>query len=321
MKTGRRIAVFVVSLLALAGGLAACVAQPAVKPIDSPDAAIDPAALERHIRMLAANLAPRSYEHSENLEAAGDYVLVEFKKLGLTTEEQSYEVEGRTYRNIIARVGPATGPLIVIGAHYDSCGDTPGADDNASGVAGLLELARLLAARPPRQPVELVAFTLEEPPFFRTGNMGSYRHAESLARQGREVKLMLSLEMIGYFRDTPRSQRYPIGALKLLYPGEGNFIALVGAYRDFGDMRRVKGLFKGASSLPVTSINAPEAVQGVDFSDHASYWRFKMPAIMVTDTAFLRNPHYHDAGDTPDTLDYTRMAQVVRGVFAVAQEF
>jgi Zn-dependent M28 family amino/carboxypeptidase len=321
MKTGRRVVLFVAFLLTVAGGLASCVAQPAVKAISSPDTAIDASALERHVRMLAHTLAPRSYEHPANLEDAGDYVLAEFARLGLATDVQEYQVNGRGYRNVIARLGPTKGPLIVIGAHYDACGDTPGADDNASGVAGLLELARALAAHPPRQPVELVAYTLEEPPFFRTEDMGSYRHAQALAAQGREVKLMLSLEMIGYFRDSPRSQRYPVGALKLLYPDQGNFIALVGAYRDFGDMRRVKGLFKGASALPVTSINAPESVQGVDFSDHASYWRFKMPAIMVTDTAFLRNDNYHEAGDTPETLDYRRMAQVVRGVFAVAQEF
>jgi hypothetical protein len=127
--------------------------------------------------------------------------------------------------------------------------------------------------------------------------------------------------MIGFFRDTPDSQRYPMGALKLLYPNEGNFIALVGGYQDFGTMRRVKGLFKGASTLPATSINAPSLVQGIDFSDHASYWRLDMPAIMVTDTAFLRNPNYHETTDTADTLDYARMAQVVRGVYAVAMEF
>lgn len=321
MQTARRITLFVALLIAIAGGLASCVAQPAVRAIASADVAIDSAALERHVRMLAVTLAPRSYQHADNLDAAGNYVLEEFKRLGLATEVQTYEVEGRTYRNLIARLGPAKGPLIVIGAHYDACGDTPGADDNASGVAGLLELARALAKHPPKQPVELVAYTLEEPPFFRTENMGSFRHAQALARQKREVKLMLSLEMIGYFRDAPGTQRYPVGALKLLYPDEGNFVALVGAYRDFGDMRRVKGLFKGASTLPATSINAPALVPGVDFSDHASYWRFKMPAIMVTDTAFLRNAHYHGPGDTAETLDYVRMAQVVRGVFAVAQEF
>ena len=248
-------------------------------------------------------------------------MLAELKATGASTDVQVFTVDGREYRNVIARFGPASGPLLVIGAHYDSCGDTPGADDNASGVAGLIELARALAARPPAHSVELVAYTLEEPPFFRTDNMGSFRHAQALAQQRREIRLMLSLEMIGFFRDTPDSQRYPMGALELLYPDEGNFVALVGGYQDFGAMRRVKGLFKGASALPATSINAPSLVQGVDFSDHASYWRFKMPAIMVTDTAFLRNPNYHGPGDTADTLDYARMAQVVRGVYAVAMEY
>ncbi len=317
----KRITLFVTFLVLLTGGLASCVTQPGVRALHSPDATIDPAALERHVRMLSSTLHPRSYENATNLDAAADYVMGEFKALGAATDVQSYEVDGRAYRNIIARFGASTGPLLVIGAHYDSCGDTPGADDNASGVAGLIELARALQAKPPAQAVELVAFTLEEPPFFRTDSMGSYQHASALSRQGREVRLMLSLEMIGYFRDAPRSQQYPIAALKALYPGEGNFIALVGAYRDFGAMRRVKGLFKGASDLPATSINAPALVQGVDFSDHASYWRFKMPALMVTDTAFLRNPHYHGTGDTAEKLDYARMAQVVRGVYAVAMEF
>jgi Zn-dependent M28 family amino/carboxypeptidase len=321
MATALRIGLFVAFLLLLAGGLASCVMQPAVSEIVSPETRIDPTALERHVRRLSETLHPRSYEHAANLDAAADYVLGEFEALGAVTEVQTFEVDGRAYRNIIVRFGPESGPLLVIGAHYDSCGDTPGADDNASGVAGLIELARALDAQPPAQPVELVAYTLEEPPYFRTEHMGSFQHARSLARQKREVRLMLSLEMIGYFRDTPKSQRYPMAALQALYPSEGNFIALVGAYRDFGLMRRAKGLFKGASDLPATSINAPSLVQGVDFSDHASYWRFKMPAIMVTDTAFLRNPNYHEVSDTADTLDYARMAKVVRGVYAVAMEF
>jgi Zn-dependent M28 family amino/carboxypeptidase len=321
MAQAKRIALFVSLLAIVTGTLASCVVQPGVRSRASPDTTIDPAELERHVRMLASTLHPRSYEHPANLDAAADYVLGAFKAAGAATDIQAYEVDGRTYRNVIARFGPSTGPLLVIGAHYDSCGDTPGADDNASGVAGLIELAKALAGSPPARPVELVAYTLEEPPFFRTDSMGSFQHARALAQQGRDVRLMVSLEMIGYFRDTPRSQRYPVGALKLLYPDRGNFIALVGAYRDFGAMRRVKGLFKGASDLPATSINAPALVQGVDFSDHASYWRFDMPAIMVTDTAFLRNPNYHQAGDTAETLDYIRMAKVVRGVYAVAMEF
>lgn len=316
-----RMGLFVLLLLFAAAMLAACVNQPAVRALPSPDTTIDPAALERHVRMLSETLHPRSFENAANLAAAADYVLHQFNRVGARTDVQTYQVDGRSYRNIIARFGPETGALLVIGAHYDSCGDTPGADDNASGVAGLLELARSLAATPPQHPVELVAYPLEEPPFFRTDDMGSFRHAQSLAAAKREVRLMLSLEMIGYFRDATGSQNYPVGALKLMYPDQGNFIALVGGYQDFSTMRRVKSLFKGASTLPAESINAPSSMQGVDFSDHASYWRFGIPAILVTDTAFMRNANYHEPSDTADTLNYTRMAQVVRGAYAVATEF
>ena len=162
---------------------------------------------------------------------------------------------------------------------------------------------------------------IKEPPFFRTENMGSFQHARELARDKREVRLMMSLEMIGYFRDEPESQRFPVGCLGAFYPDQGNFVAIVGRFGDFGETRRVKALFRGASDLPAESINAPRSVPGVDFSDHASYWRFGFPAVMVTDTAFLRNPNYHGAGDTPATLDYRRMAQVVQAAYAVAIEF
>lgn len=316
-----RLTIAAVVVAIASGGLAACVTQPGVLAITSPPARVDVATLERHVRTLSREFHPRSAAHPFNLDAAADYVIAELRLAGATPHVQTFEVAGREYRNVIARFGPDSGPVLVIGAHYDAWNGTPGADDNASGVAGLLELARLLSATPPTRPVELVAFTLEEPPFFRTEDMGSMRHARSLRGEGREVRLMLSLEMIGYFRDEPGSQRYPTRALKLLYPERGDFIALVGAYRDFGEMRRVKGLFKGAAGLRAVSINAPAFVQGVDFSDHASYWRHGMPAIMVTDTAFQRNPNYHGTGDTPETLDYERMAQVVQGVFAVATTF
>ena len=174
---------------------------------------------------------------------------------------------------------------------------------------------------PPTHSVELVAFTLEEPPYFRTDSMGSFWHARELRRTNREVRLMLSLEMIGFYSDAPKSQAYPVAALKLLYPDRGDFIAIVAPLGDFSDTRRVKGLFRGASDLPAVSINAPPALQGVDFSDHASYWHFGMPAMMITDTSFFRNRNYHEAGDTPETLDYARMAKVVRAVHAVAMDF
>ena len=308
-----------VVLAALSG--VSCVTQPFVQSVASQEVAVDAAALERHVRMLAVTFHPRSVDNPANLDRAADYVLDQLRATGAETATQAVEADGKQYRNLIARFGPRGGPLLVIGAHYDSCGDTPGADDNASGVAGLLELARLLAAKPPTHAVELVAYTLEEPPYFRTDSMGSVWHARSLREAKREVRLMLSLEMIGFYRDTPKSQAYPLSALKLLYPDEGNFIAIVAPFGDFSATRRVKGLFKGASDLPVVSINAPRSLQGVDFSDHASYWRFGMPAMMITDTSFLRNPNYHEAGDLPATLDYARMAKVVRAVHAVAVEF
>jgi Zn-dependent M28 family amino/carboxypeptidase len=308
-------------LLLAAVSAVSCVTQPLVRPIGSREASIDAAALERHVQALAVTFHPRSVDNLANLDRAAGYVLDQLRAAGAATAEQIVEADGKLFRNLIARFGPSDGPLIVIGAHYDSCGDTPGADDNASGVAGLLELARLLALNPPKHAVELVAFTLEEPPYFRTDSMGSHWHARELQRTKREVRLMLSLEMIGFYRDGVKTQAYPVSALKLLYPDEGNFIAIVAPIGDFTATRRVKGLFQGASDLPVVSINAPRSLQGVDFSDHASYWHFGMPAMMITDTSFFRNPNYHETSDTPATLDYARMAKVVRAVHAVAMEF
>ena len=317
----QRFLVGISPLLLAAFGAVSCVTQPLVQRIESREASVDAAALERHVRTLAVTFHPRSVDNLPNLERAADYVLEQLRATGAETAEQIVEADGKQFRNLIARFGPRDGPLIVIGAHYDSCGDTPGADDNASGVAGLLELARLLAQSAPKHAVELVAYTLEEPPYFRTDSMGSVWHARELRRTNREVRLMLSLEMIGFYSDAPNSQDYPVAALKLLYPDRGDFIGIVAPLGDFSATRRVKGLFRGASDLPVVSINAPPALQGIDFSDHASYWRFGMPAMMITDTSFFRNRNYHEAGDTPDTLDYARMAKVVRAVHAVAMEF
>lgn len=308
------------ALLAVASSVS-CVTQPWVVPIKSRDVSVDTAALERHVRTLAVTFHPRSVDHPDNLDRAADYVLAQLRATGAEVVEQPVQADGRQFRNLIARFGPRNGPLLVIGAHYDSCGDTPGADDNASGVAGLIDPARLLAIDPPPHAVELVAYTLEEPPYFRTDSMGSMWHARSLRDARREVRLMLSLEMIGFYRDTRRSQAYPVAPLKLLYPDEGNFIAIVAPFGDFTATRRVKGLFKGATDLPAVSINSPRSLQGVDFSDHASYWRFGMPAMMITDTSFLRNPNYHKRSDTPETLDYARMAKVVRAVHAVAMNY
>lgn len=311
--------------------------QPLVRPAPSRPPHVDPARLEAHVKRLSADFYPRSYDQPQNLERAAEYIAKEFKGAGAVVTVQEVKAEEGTYKNIIARFGPPSGPLLVVGAHYDSYADTdaatfsrrpyspethtPGADDNASGVAGLIELAHLLAQAQQARPIELVAYTLEEPPHFRSASMGSARHARALKAAQQEVRLMLALEMIGYFNDQPGSQSYPVPGLTAIYPERGNFIALVGKFGGFGTMRTVKRLMAGATDLPVFSINAPAVVPGIDFSDHRSYWQEGFPALMVTDTAFFRNRAYHGAADSWHTLDYARMAKVVQAVYAVTQNF
>jgi Zn-dependent M28 family amino/carboxypeptidase len=280
---------------------------------------VDPKRLEAHVRMLAGTLSPRNERRTDNLDRIADYVGRELAFAGGAVTEQPFRVGNGTYRNVIATFGPQGGELIVVGAHYDAYGELPGADDNASGVAGLIELGRLLGKTAPRRQVQLVAYTLEEPPHFRTQSMGSAVHADSLQKAGVRVRAMLSLEMIGYFSDAPGSQSYPVAALHLLYPSEGNFIAVVGRFGEAALVRGVKRSMAAATSLPVRSINAPTSLVGVDFSDHLNFWNRGYPAAMITDTAFMRNLAYHSEGDTPDRLDYAKMAQVVAGVHAAVQ--
>jgi Zn-dependent M28 family amino/carboxypeptidase len=277
---------------------------------------VDPAWLEAHVRRLSEQLVPRDQSRTDNLDRVAEYVRAKFEEAGGTISEQPFEVGGRTYRNVIADFGPDSKERIVVGAHYDAYHSFPGADDNASGVAGLIELAMLLGKAHLLRRVELVAYTLEEPPYFQSAHMGSMVHAESLRTQGVSVKAMLSLEMIGCFKDEPNSQEFPVSLLRVFYPSRGNFISVVGGLGDGFLVRRVKSAMRSASPLPVYSINAPRFVPGVDFSDHLSYWKAGYPAVMITDTAFYRNRNYHTVNDTADKLDYKRMAMVVEGVYA-----
>jgi Zn-dependent M28 family amino/carboxypeptidase len=307
----------VLILFLLLVGLWFWVTQPllwSAKP--KPERTVDPSRLQAHVHKLSVELGPRDERHIENLDRVAEYIKEEFGQTTPFVSEQGYRVQGNSYRNVIARFGPETGERIVVGAHYDAAGPLPGADDNASGVAGLIELARLLGQQPPALQVELVAFTLEEPPQFRTTGMGSSVHAKSLRQQNVRVRAMFSLEMIGYFSDAANSQRFPIGVLSALYPSTGNFIAVVGRLSDWSLARQTKSAMRSASPLPVYSINAPSVVPGVDFSDQLNYWAAGYNAVMITDTAFYRNPHYHTAGDTEERLDYKRMAMVVEGVYA-----
>lgn len=265
--------------------------------------------------MLAETFFPRDASHPENLLRAADYIRGEFRRAQGKVSDQCYEIRQRTYCNIIGRFGPDTKERVVVGAHYDAFGERPAADDNASGVAGLIELAHLLGQSAPAIQVELVAYTLEELPHFGTQTTGSAVHANFLRREGIPVRLMISLEMIGYFSDAEDSQRFPFSILKLFYPSRGNFILVVGNLSQWGMTRTVKRTMQAATALPVYSINAPSFVPGVDWSDHRYYWQAGYPALMITDTAFYRNPNYHTARDTPDTLDYERMTLVVSAVF------
>jgi Zn-dependent M28 family amino/carboxypeptidase len=277
---------------------------------------VDPKRLETHVRTLSESFVPRDESHPENLDRCAAYIRREFESANARVSEQPFTVQGKTYRNVIAHFGPETKEVVVVGAHYDTAGPLPGADDNASGIAGLLELARLLGSVQSPIRVELVAYTLEEPPFFRSEQMGSAIHAKALKREGAVVRVMLSLEMIGYFSDARDSQHFPSSVLSLFYPTEGNFISVIGKMGDGILVRKIKKAMSGATNLPVYSINAPRLIPGVDFSDHLNYWLEEYPAMMITDTAFYRNANYHTSGDTAERLDYRRMGQVVEGVYA-----
>ncbi|MFZ5997416.1 MAG: M28 family peptidase [Nitrospirota bacterium] len=274
--------------------------------------------LSATVHYLARDIGPRSYRHIDNLNKAADHIENRFRSYGLATDRQTFTYSGQTYYNVIAEVKgteASGGGILVIGAHYDTVADTPGADDNASGVAGLLELARLTARNPLPRTVRFVAFTLEEPPTFMTSRMGSYVYAKSLREQHVDVYGMISLEMLGYYCDQKDCQYYPLPPFKWIYPDRGNFIAFVSNISSKMFTRKLKEAFKASSSLPVESLSAPSAIPGVDFSDHRSFWKFGYPALMITDTAFYRNPNYHGPGDVPPTLDFDRMAELVRGLY------
>jgi Zn-dependent M28 family amino/carboxypeptidase len=309
------LAVFAVAFLVL------LVTQPVVRHHKAPPAEASVVNLSRDVRALSG-LVPRNLADPIKLDEAAAYVKQEWHAAEIAVDDQPFEVSGVVVRNLVTRFGADSGTRVIVGAHYDASGPYPGADDNASGAAGLLELGRLLRKHPPQGGVELVAYTLEEPPWFGGPQMGSAVHAASL-RKGKEdavrVRGMISLEMIGCFLDEPGSQTFPTPLLKLIYPTRGNFIAIGGRFRDMELLRQVKTAMANATDLPVRSISAPPRLAGTDLSDNRSYWNEGYRAVMVTDTAFYRNTRYHTAEDTADRIDFERMAKVVTGVFAAVR--
>ena len=273
--------------------------------------------LKSHVIFLSEKIGERNYLDTEKLDKAADYIEEKFRSYKCNVKRQSFKAENKTYYNIEAEVKGTSDidKIIVIGAHYDTVTGTPGADDNASGVAGILELARLASEKPLPYTIRLVAFVLEEPPFFRTKNMGSYVYAESLKKEGLKIEGMVSLEMIGYFCDKDGCQYYPLPFFKWFFPKKGNFLSFVGDIGSRKFTQKIKKAFQKSSSLPVESINTISLVPGIDFSDHMSFWKFGYNAFMITDTAFYRNPHYHTQSDTAEKLDYKKMAEFIKGLY------
>jgi Zn-dependent M28 family amino/carboxypeptidase len=258
--------------------------------------------LKAHVAVLART------ERNTDLETAARYIEGQFGSFTI----QEFPCRERSVRNIQSGAGP-----IVVGAHYDSVPGSPGADDNASAVAVLIELQKMLA--PERLPVALVAFVNEEMPYSFTLECGAFQWARRAKELSEPVDAMFSLEMLGYFRDEPGSQRYP-WPLSLVYPSRGNFIAFVGDLGARALVRKAIGLFRKGSRFPSEGVAAPAALPGIRASDHWSFRLHGFAAIMITDTAYNRNPHYHRASDTPDTLDYDRMARVALGLAAMLRD-
>lgn len=272
----------------------------------------------RRVETLASLHPARSGVYPNRLARAADYIEQEFRSLGCTVQAQRFRVQQDEFRNLVVELpGHRDSPAIVIGAHYDTVIGTPGADDNASGVAGLLELAALLQRNALRHSIIFVAYANEEPPYFHSAHMGSRHHARFLKESGRHVRLMIALEMLGYAHDGLR-QRYPFPGLRRLggYPEKGNFIAVVGNLHTRKLTRFVRDAMRDGSHIGVESLSAPGFIPPLFLSDHASYWKYGFPAVMITDTAFLRNPHYHQPSDTADTLNFTFLAEVIAGVYA-----
>jgi len=278
------------------------------------------ARLRTDVSFLAASIGERNVMAYQSLESASRYIEQSFRSMGYEVTSQEYTTQMRRVRNVIASLpGTTGGDIVVIGAHYDTVYDSPGADDNSSGVAALLELARVLRPDHPKKTVRFIAFVNEEPPWFQTDSMGSFVYASEAKRRNEHVSAAVSIESVGLYSNQEGSQHYPPG-FALFYPSKGNFVAFVGNTGSRALVRQAIRAFRSSTSVPSEGAALPPFVPGVSWSDHWSFWQEGYPAIMVTDTAPYRNPNYHEPTDTPETLDYETMARVTQGLVAVVRE-
>jgi len=271
--------------------------------------------LRGYVQALAGTIGERNMWRREALGAARDLIAAEWRRQGYDVLPHVYAVDGVPCTNLeVTRRGrERPSEILLLGAHYDSVVSSPGADDNASGVAALLELSRRFAAAEPARTLRMVAFVNEESPFFGTAGMGSVAYAGAARARGDDIRLMLSLETLGYYRDEPGSQRYP-PLFRFCYPDRGVFVAFVSNFASRRLLRQTVEAFRLHSDFPVEHLAGPPLIQGLSWSDHSSFWHQGYPAIMITDTAFYRYPHYHTGSDTPDQLTYGAMARVVDGL-------
>lgn len=274
----------------------------------------DTTIIRSHLIALTKTERSRTYYNVQQLNQTAAYIEKVFKQYADSVWIQEYPANGNIYRNVVCSFGLNKKKRIVIGAHYDVCGEQEGADDNASGVAGLLELARMLRGQPLPYRIDLVAFSLEEPPYFRTQYMGSYVHAQSLAEAKTELYGMICFDMIGYFSQERKSQSYPLGLLSLFYGKKGNYITLIKRFGGGSFARRFARRYKSCAPIRAKKFSAPAKAPGVSYSDHANYWSLDYSALLITDTSIYRNRNYHSPGDTIETLDLASMAKVIDGV-------
>jgi len=285
--------------------------------------------LRANVQKLAGEIGERNMWHYAQLNAAADFIEDSFSRVGLRTRRDSYEMRGHACQNIEAEIPGNRPEIIVIGAHYDSVFGSPGANDNGTGSAAVLALAKRFAAREteqssarrtPNKTLRFVAFVNEEPPYFLSGEMGSQVYARRCKERGDNISAMISLETIGYFSDAPDSQTYPSPGLGFFYPNVGNFIGFVSNVKSHSLLRRAITLFRKNAKVPSEGASLPAFIPGVSWSDQWSFWQQGYPAIMVTDTAPFRYPYYHSSNDTPDKLDYDRFTLVVSGMEKVIEE-
>ena len=273
--------------------------------------------LYEDVRFLTELRPFRNYQNLASLAQVVDYIKNEFEQAGLEVQYQKWNAAGNEYTNVIGVYNGHKSKRLIVGAHYDVCGEQPGADDNASAVAGLLESARLIGENKPDldYAIEFVAYCLEEPPFFGTTEMGSYVHAKSLFDNKVDVIGMICYEMIGYFSDEPNSQTYPSMDLASHYPSTANFIIVVGIEEFDTFNKQVRNLMAAKAGIDVQVISFETGGDLAGMSDQRNYWKFGYKALMINDTSFVRNPHYHMSSDTIDTLDFPKMTEVITGAY------